>query len=191
MPRGSWGSSGDGSSSKNVKVCVLDECVCVRIKRSRLRCSNIKWPFAMFNRIERCSRQWCALSYCVRTKKPKRNRLSVQNGDSKLVWPEFRTMCYLLQIQTDMIGLVVIITWELLVLFSLNHCNGKQELFQRTVGAVLLLDSISVSLWLLDNSIFWKQGGKMCNANSPWNFTTWNLLACHTTATRVFDFAQL
>lgn len=34
----------------------------------------------------------------------------VQNGDKKIVWPEFRTMCYLLQIYTDMTGLVVIIT---------------------------------------------------------------------------------
>lgn len=85
----------------------------------------------------------------------------------KIVWPEFRTMCYLLQIYSDMIGLVVIITWEHLVLFSLNHCSGKPELFQRTVGAILLLDSISVSLWLLDNSIFGKAGGKMCDVNSP------------------------
>ena len=36
--------------------------------------------------------------------------LCVQNGDLKIVWPEFRTMCYLLQIYPDMIGPVVIIT---------------------------------------------------------------------------------
>lgn len=76
-------------------------------------------------------------------------------------------MCYLLQIYTDMIGLVVIIIWEHLVWFSLNPCNGKQELFQKTVGATLLLDSFYISLWLLDNSIFGKAGGKMRNVNSP------------------------
>lgn len=36
--------------------------------------------------------------------------ICVQNGDLKIVWPEFRTMCYLLQIYSDMIGPVVIIT---------------------------------------------------------------------------------
>ena len=125
------------------------------------RCSNSKWPFFFF----------CLVTYNVLQSGVLSERgggsLCVQNGDLKIVWPEFRTMCYLLQIYPDMIGPVVIITWEHLVLFSLNRCNGKQEPFQRTVGAILLLDSISVSLWLLDNSIFGKAGGKMCDVNSP------------------------
>lgn len=50
----------------------------------------------------------------------------------------------------------------------------------KTVGAILLLDSISVSLWLLDNSIFGQAGGKTCDVNSPWNFTMSDLSPCHT-----------
>lgn len=34
----------------------------------------------------------------------------IQNGGLKFIWLEFRTMCGVLQIYTDMIGLVVIIT---------------------------------------------------------------------------------
>lgn len=169
MPCGSWGSNGDGGSSKNVSVCVYGSVgVCVH-KRSCLRCLNIKWPF--FFQSLQCFPKWRdAFLVWVHVCSP------VNTGEKKhmcpkrrlkIFWPEFRTMCYLLQIYTDMIGLVVIITWEHLVLFSLNHCNGKQELFQRTVGAILQLDSISVSLWLLDNSIFGKAGGKMCDVNSP------------------------
>lgn len=76
-------------------------------------------------------------------------------------------MCYLLQIYTDMIELVVIIIWEHLMWFSLNPGNGKQELFQKDLGDTLLLDRFDISLWLLDNSIFGKAEGKMRNVNSP------------------------
>lgn len=148
MPCGSRGSNGNGGSSKNVSVCV------------HWRCLNSKWPFFFFFLL-------LTMFYRVECYLKGKKSTCVQNGDLKIVWPEFRTMCYLLQIYSDMIGPVVIITWEHLVLFSLNHCNGKQEPFQRTVGAILLLDSISVSLWLLDNSIFGKAGGKMCDVNSP------------------------
>lgn len=41
--------------------------------------------------------------------KKKKKHMCPKRG-LKIVWPDFRTMCYLLQIYTDMIGLVVIIT---------------------------------------------------------------------------------
>lgn len=168
MSCGRWGSNRDGGSSKNVSVCVrTSECV---HQRYCLRCSNMKWPFfcrtynVLWNGVEYTMKR---CMFGVRACGWKKIKHMCPKRGLKIVWPEFRTMCYLLQIDTDMIGLVVIITWEHLVLFSLNHCNGKQELFQRTVGAIPLLDSISVSLWLLDNSIFGKAGGKMCDVNSP------------------------
>lgn len=135
------------------RMCVFlrSGCVCIR---------GPVWGTGAFNSLfdftESSNTKKCKFDECTRPKQ-----------GLKSVWPKFRTMCYLPQIYTDMIGLVVIITSEHLVLFSLNHCNGKQEPFQRTVGAILLLDSVSVSLWLLDNSIFGKAGGKKCDGNSP------------------------
>lgn len=153
MPCGSRGSNGNGGSSKNVSVWISG---CVFTGGAQ----TVNDLFFFFFFVT-----YNVLRSGVLSEREKST--CVQNGDLKIVWPEFRTMCYLLQIYSDMIGPVVIITWEHLVLFSLNHCNGKQEPFQRTVGAILLLDSISVSLWLLDNSIFGKAGGKMCDVNSP------------------------
>lgn len=178
MPCGSWGSKRDGGSSKNVSVCVcvrMSGCVCIRGPVWGARTLNGLFFFFFLQSLQKEVIHWeemhvwrvcTSVSACNGCQKKKKKHMCPKRG-LKIVWPEFRTMCYLLQIYTDMIGLVVIITWEHLVLFSLNHCNGKQELFQRTVGAILLLDSISVSLWLLDNSIFGKAGGKMCDVNSP------------------------
>lgn len=81
------------------------------------------------------------------------------------MWPTSEEMHNLHHIYSDMTGLVVIITWEHLALFSLNRSSGKQELFQRTVEAILQLDGISVSRWLLDNSIFGKAESKMYRVN--------------------------
>ena len=81
------------------------------------------------------------------------------------MWPTSEEMHNLHHIYSDMTGLVVIITWERLTLFSLNRSSGNQEPFQRTVEAILQLGGISVSRWLLDNSNFGKTEGKMYRVN--------------------------
>lgn len=71
--------------------------------------------------------------------------LYVPKERTNVLWPTSEEMRNLHHIYSDMTGLVVIITWEHLALFSLNRSSGNQEPFQRTVEAILQLDAISVS----------------------------------------------
>jgi len=51
MPCGSWGSNGDGGSSKNVRVCVMDEWVCVCIR-------GPVWGARTLNGLLQCLTEW-------------------------------------------------------------------------------------------------------------------------------------